>query len=92
MPAVLGHGATRISASLGEIRLNFHKVTHGLGPRPRSRPPVRRGSAANKDTVLGFLAMPRRRAPETALARAIQTMAAAANAAAGRQRGGDIGA
>src|SRR3981189_1643069 len=24
------HGVTRISAALGEVRLNFHKVTHGL--------------------------------------------------------------
>src|SRR5712671_2721902 len=45
-----GHGATRISASLGEVRLNFHKVTHGLAHGAISRPGSAR-SAANKDTV-----------------------------------------
>ena len=45
-----GHGATRISASLGEIRLNFHKVTHGLAHGAISTPGSAR-SAANKDTV-----------------------------------------
>jgi hypothetical protein len=46
--AVLRPGVTRISASLGEVRLNFQKVTHGLahGSTPG---PTR--SAANKDTV-----------------------------------------
>jgi hypothetical protein len=41
-------GVTRISAALGEVRLNFQKVTHGLahGSTPG---PTR--SAANKDTV-----------------------------------------
>ena len=45
-----GHGATRISASLGEVRLNFHKVTHGLARGAISTPGSTR-SAANKDTV-----------------------------------------
>ena len=45
-----GHGATRISASLGEVRLNFHKVTHGLAHGAISTPGSTR-SAANKDTV-----------------------------------------
>ena len=45
-----GHGATRISASLGEIRLNFHKVTHGLAHGAISTSGSAR-SAANKDTV-----------------------------------------
>ena len=43
-------GVTRISSSLGEVRLNFQKVTHGLahgtGPAPGS---VKR--SADKDTV-----------------------------------------
>src|ERR1700681_3565992 len=44
------HGVTRISASLGEVRLNFHKVTHGLAhggsaPRGTAR------NVADKDTV-----------------------------------------
>jgi len=45
-----GHGATRISASLGEVRLNFHKVTHGLAHGAISTSGSAR-SAANKDTV-----------------------------------------
>jgi len=43
-------GVTRISASLGEVRLNFHKVTHGLARGSASAPGSAR-SAANKDTV-----------------------------------------
>ena len=45
-----GHSATRISASLGEVRLNFHKVTHGLAHGAISMTGSAR-SAANKDTV-----------------------------------------
>jgi hypothetical protein len=45
-----GHSATRISASLGEVRLNFHKVTNGLAHGAISTPGSAR-SAANKDTV-----------------------------------------
>jgi hypothetical protein len=45
-----GHGATRISASLGEVRLNFHKVTHGLAHGAISTPGSVR-TAANRDTV-----------------------------------------
>jgi hypothetical protein len=45
-----GHGGTRISASLGEVRLNFHKVTHGLAHGAISTPGSTR-SAASKDTV-----------------------------------------
>src|ERR1700704_348276 len=44
------HGSTRISASLGEVRLNFHKVTHGLAHGAISTPGSAR-SDANKDTV-----------------------------------------
>src|SRR5882724_3317676 len=44
------HGATRISASLGEVRLNFHNVTHGLAHGAISTPGSTR-SASNKDTV-----------------------------------------
>ena len=43
-------GVTRISASLGEVRLNFHNVTHGLARGSASAPGSAR-SAANKDTV-----------------------------------------
>ena len=43
-------GATRISASLGEIRLNFRKVTHGLAHGTESTPgSVKR--SADKDTI-----------------------------------------
>jgi hypothetical protein len=45
-----GHSATRISASLGEVGLNFHKVTHGLAHGALSTPGSTR-SDANKDTV-----------------------------------------
>jgi hypothetical protein len=45
-----GHGVTRISASLGEVRLNFHKVTHGLAHGAISTSGAAR-SAANKDTI-----------------------------------------
>jgi hypothetical protein len=43
-------GATRISAALGEVRLNFQKVTHGLARGLASVSGSTR-SAANKDTV-----------------------------------------
>jgi hypothetical protein len=45
-----GHSATRISASLGEVRLNFHKVTHGLAHGAISTPGSAR-SVTDKDTV-----------------------------------------
>jgi hypothetical protein len=44
------HGVTRISASLGEVRLNFHKVTHGLAHGGSSTPGTTR-NVADKDTV-----------------------------------------
>jgi FecR protein len=43
-------GAMRISSSLGEVRLNFHKVTHGLAHGSAATPGQAR-SAANKDTI-----------------------------------------
>jgi hypothetical protein len=43
-------GATRITAALGEVRLNFHKVTHGLAHGVISTPSSAR-STANTDTV-----------------------------------------
>ena len=44
------HGVTRISSSIGEVRLNVHRVTHGLA---RDKSAVHGGtrSAANKDTI-----------------------------------------
>jgi FecR-like protein len=45
-----GHGVTRITASLGEVRLNFHKVTHGLAHGANPSPGSTR-SAVNKDTI-----------------------------------------
>jgi hypothetical protein len=44
------HGVTQISASLGEVRLNFHKVTHGLAHGGSSTPGTAR-NVADKDTV-----------------------------------------
>ena len=43
-------GATRISASLGEVRLNFQKVTHGLAHGSASMPGSAK-SAADKDSI-----------------------------------------
>jgi hypothetical protein len=47
-----GHGVTRISSSIGEVRLNVHRVTHGLA---RDKSAVHGGTrnAANKDTIWG---------------------------------------
>ena len=44
------HGVTRISSSIGEVRLNVHRATHGLA---RDKSAVHGGTrnAANKDTV-----------------------------------------
>jgi len=44
------HGVTRISSSIGEVRLNVHRVTHGLA---RDKSAVHDGtrSAANNDTI-----------------------------------------
>ena len=44
------HGVTRISTSLGEVRLNFHKVTRGLAHAGISTPGSAR-NIADKDTV-----------------------------------------
>jgi hypothetical protein len=46
------HGVTRISSAIGEVRLNVHRVTHGLA---RDKSAVHGGSriAAKKDTVWG---------------------------------------
>ena len=41
------HGVTRISSSLGEVRLNVHRVTHGLARNASSAAATR--SAANRD-------------------------------------------
>jgi hypothetical protein len=43
-------GVTRISASLGEVRMNVHKVTHGLAHGPAAAMGLAR-SAENKATV-----------------------------------------
>jgi hypothetical protein len=46
------HGVTRISSSIGEVRLNVHRVTQGLA---RDKSAVHGGlrNAANKDTIWG---------------------------------------
>src|SRR5215218_988576 len=43
------HGVTRISSAIGEVRLNVHRVTHGLA-RDKSAPHGGSRNAANKDT------------------------------------------
>ena len=43
-------GVTRISSSIGEVQLNFHKVTHGLAHDGSSTSGGTR-NAANKDTI-----------------------------------------
>jgi FecR protein len=47
------HGVVRISSSLGEVKLNFHRATHGLARSAGAVPGTR--SAANRDnsTVWG---------------------------------------
>ena len=47
------HGVTRISSSLGEVRLNFHKVTHGLARRQTPRPARATREQRTTDTVWG---------------------------------------
>lgn len=42
-------GVTRISSSLGEVRLNVHRVTHGLARNSAAAPGSR--SAANRETA-----------------------------------------
>lgn len=49
---VAGHGVTRISSPIGEVRLNVHRVTHGLA-RDRSAAHGGTRNAANKDTIWG---------------------------------------
>jgi hypothetical protein len=44
------HGVTRISSSLGEVKLNFHKVTHGLARGSASTAGLTR-NASNNGTV-----------------------------------------
>lgn len=44
------HGVTRISSSLGEVRLNFHRVTHGLARGAASAHASAR-NIASRDTV-----------------------------------------
>ena len=46
------HGVTRISSAIGEVRLNVHRVTHGLA-RDKSAAHGGTRNAANKDTVWG---------------------------------------
>jgi FecR-like protein len=45
-------GVTRISSSMGEVRLNFHRVTHGLA-RDASSGRGRSRNAANTNTIWG---------------------------------------
>ncbi len=45
-------GVTRISSSIGEVRLNFHRATHGLAHGTSSTHGSTR-SAANTDTIWG---------------------------------------
>jgi len=45
------HGVTRISSSIGEVRLNVHRVTNGLAHEKSAHGGAR--NAAKKDTVLG---------------------------------------
>ncbi|MBI5318796.1 FecR family protein [Bradyrhizobium sp.] len=42
-------GVTRISSSLGEVKVNVHRVTHGLARNSGAAPGMR--SAANRDTA-----------------------------------------
>lgn len=46
------HGVTRISSSIGEVRLNVHRVTHGLA-RDKSAAHGGARNSTNKDTIWG---------------------------------------
>ena len=48
-----GHGVTRISSAIGEVRLNVHRVTHGLARDSGAGARQARNAASNKDTVWG---------------------------------------
>jgi hypothetical protein len=45
------HAATRISSSLGEVRLNVHRVTHGLARNAGSVPGARNVASRSETTV-----------------------------------------
>jgi hypothetical protein len=46
----VGRGGTRISSSIGEVRLNFHRVTHGLA-RDTSSTPVAARNVSDGNTI-----------------------------------------
>ena len=48
-----GHGVTRIPSAIGEVRLNVHRVTHGLARDSGAAHGRARNAANNKDTVWG---------------------------------------
>jgi hypothetical protein len=45
------HGATRISSSLGEVRLNVNRVTHGLARNSNAAPGTRSATSRDNTTV-----------------------------------------
>jgi hypothetical protein len=47
------HGVTRISSSLGEVKLNVHKVTHGLARSSNATVASRSADNRNNSTVWG---------------------------------------
>lgn len=47
------HGATRISSALGEVRLNVHRVTHGLARSSGPAPGTRSVASRDNSTVWG---------------------------------------
>ena len=49
--AVPRHGGTRISAALGEVRLNVHRVTHGLARNSSSTAGTRTASRDSATTI-----------------------------------------
>jgi hypothetical protein len=80
-----GHGVTRISASLGEVRLNFHKVTHGLAHGGSSTPGTAR-NVADKDTVWAS-----HEAGTTASSAASGTSGSSSGSSSGNSSGGNSG-
>jgi hypothetical protein len=48
-----GHGVTRISSAIGEVRLNVHRATHGLARDNAVAHGRARNAASNKATVWG---------------------------------------
>ena len=66
-------GVVRISSSLGEVKLNFHKVTNGLARGPATPAAIRNASNSGTDTVWNDSKMSTTTASNTATQTAVTT-------------------